>query len=70
MKITIFVQPESFAIFLVVMKTLEPLKLDNNYVFQPKDIVFSEAMVSNWMWITLEMSEYVKLKYCMGKLSK
>jgi hypothetical protein len=70
MTITLFVQPESLMVFSQVTAILKDLKLDNNYVFTPSDLVFSEAMISNYIWINMDISEYFKLKYCIGKLSK
>lgn len=69
MTITLFVEPKSLMIFLEVTKILKGLDIDNNYVFRPADIVFTEQMISNWVWINMEIEEYMKLKYCMNKLS-
>jgi hypothetical protein len=70
MTITLFVEPKSLAIFLEVTKILKELELENNYHFTPSDLVFNESMISNWIWINMEIEEYLKLKYCIGKLSK
>lgn len=70
MTITLFVEPESFERFLEVTQVLEGLELDNNYTFQPSDLIFTEKMISNWIWVNMEMAEYLKLKYCIGKLSQ
>jgi len=69
MTITLFVEPKSLPIFLVVTKILKDLELENNYHFTPSDLVFSEELISNWIWINMEIEEYFKLKYCIGKLS-
>lgn len=69
MTITLFVEPKSLAIFLEVSRVLKDLDLENHYKFRPADLVFSEAMISNWVWINMEIEEYLKLKYCIGKLS-
>ncbi len=69
MTITLFIEPKSLAIFLEVTKILKGLELENNYCFTPSDLVFSEGMISNWIWINMEIEEYLKLKYCIGKLS-
>lgn len=70
MTITLFVEPKSLAIFIEVVKILKGLELDNNYKFSPSDLIFSEGMISNWIWINMEIDEYLKLKYCIGKLSQ
>lgn len=70
MTITLFVEPKSLKIFLEVTKIIKELELENNYRFTASDLVFSEAMISNWIWINMDISEYLKLKYCIGKLSK
>ena len=69
MTITLFIEPKSLMIFLEVTKILKGLDIDNNYTFRPADIQFSEQMISNWLWINMEIEEYIKLKYCIGKLS-
>jgi hypothetical protein len=68
MTITIFVEPKSLAIFLQVTKILKGLELENSYDFTPSDLIFTEGMISNWVWINMEIEEYMKLKYCIGKL--
>lgn len=70
MTITLFVEPKSLNLFLEITTILQGLDLYNNYHFQPSDIVFSEAMISNFIWINMEVKEYLKLKYCINKLTK
>lgn len=65
--ITLFVEPESLTIFLEVLKILEGLLIENNYRFNPKDLMFSEAMISNWIWLNVPVEEYLKLKYKIGE---
>lgn len=67
--ITLFVEPKSLSIFLEVLKELENLPLENNYKFNPKDLVFTEQMISNWIWLNIPIDEYLKLKYCINLLS-
>lgn len=69
MTITLFVEPKSLAIFLEVCKILEGLQLENDYVFQPSDLKFSEEFVSSHIRINMDISEYLKLKFCIGKMS-
>lgn len=69
MTITLFVEPKSLAIFLEVTKILKGLDIENNYKFQPSDLVFTEQMISNWVHINMEILEYLKLKYCIERLS-
>ena len=66
--ITLFVEPKSFAIFIEVLNILEGLPFDNDYVFTPSDLIFKEEMISNWCWVNVPIEEYLKLKYCIGKL--
>ena len=70
MTITLFVEPKSLSIFIQVTKILKQLDLENNYKFNPGDLIFSESMISNWWWINMEIDEYLKLKYCIGKQSQ
>lgn len=69
MTITLFVKPDCLSIFLEVTNILKGLSLENNYQFQPADLTFTEQMISNWIWINMEVDEYIKLKYCIKKLS-
>ena len=68
MTITIFVQPESLSTFINTTKILKELPLENNYVFTPSDIIYTEAMISNYIWVNMEIDEYLKFKYCYNKL--
>jgi hypothetical protein len=67
MKITIFVSPKSLAYFITITSILKGLRTDTIYKFNPLDLVFSEAMISDWIWVTMEIEEFIKLKYCMEK---
>ena len=69
MTITIFVEPKSLYKFLETTTVLRDLPLENDYVFQPLDLSFSETMISNYLWINVDISEYMKLKYCITKLT-
>lgn len=69
MTITLFVEPKSLPIFLEVTKILKGLEIENDYKFFPPDLVFTEAMISNYVWINMEIEEYLKLKYCIQKLT-
>ena len=46
MTITLFVEPNSLGIFLQVTQVLKNLEVDNNYIFTPSDLVFSETLIS------------------------
>lgn len=70
MTITLFVEPKGLNTFIQVCKILESLDIDNNYVFTPSDFQFSEQMISNWVWINMNIAEYFKLKYCINKLKR
>lgn len=68
MTITLFVSPDSLMIFLQVTRILRTLDIENDYVFTPSDIQYSEAMISNYVWINMDIEEYLKFTYCMCKL--
>ena len=70
MTITLFVEPKSLQKFIQILTILKGLELKNDYLFIPSDLIFSEAMISNWVWINVEIQEYLKLKYYMDKLKK
>jgi hypothetical protein len=69
MTITLFVEPKSLTTFIQITSVLKNLPIENDYHFNPIDLVFTEFMVSNWNWINMEVGEYLKLKYCIGKLT-
>jgi len=50
------------------MTILKDLPIDNSYTFTPSDLVFSEGMISNWLWINIDVAEYMKLRYCISVL--
>jgi len=56
MTITIFVEPRSFQPLVQVMTILKDLPIDNSYTFTPSDLVFSEGMISNWLWINIDVA--------------
>ena len=68
MQITIFVEPNSFKIFVEIMTVLQDLDIDNNYVFNPSDLVFKDTFVSNYIQLTIDLEEYMKFLYCYRKL--
>lgn len=70
MTITLFVKPSGLKTFLEVTSKLEQLPLDNDYVFTPSDFSFTESMISNYVWITMDVAEYLKLKCCINKLTR
>lgn len=70
MTITLFVKPDSFLVFAEVVGILKNLEWDNNYTFNPTDLVYSESMIPDWIWVNLEVTEYMKLRYCIIKLIK
>ena len=48
---------------------LEQCELENDYIFTPSDLIFTEGMISNWIWVNMDIDEYLKLKYCISKLT-
>lgn len=70
MTITLFVEPKSLPIFIKVTVILSKLGIENNYRFTPSDLIFSEGMVSDWVWVNMDILEYLKLKYCIEKLKQ
>lgn len=57
--VTIFVRPESFAILIEILKKLEDY---DYYEFNPLDIVYSEGMISNFIWLNVPVDLYTKFK--------
>ena len=66
--ITIFVSSDSFVPLMNILTTLEKLPLENNYTFQPLDIIFSEYTISNYLRINIPIELYLKFKYLYKKL--
>lgn len=70
MTITLFVEPSSLNVFLEITKRLKLLPMENSYRFTPSDFTFTEQMISNWIWINMDVEEYLKLKYCIRNNTK
>ena len=68
--ITLFVKPEDLTTLLRILKILSVLDIDNNYTFQPKDITFSQAMISNYIWLNIDIELYMKFIYKYRQLNK
>ena len=72
MTITLFVEPSTLSYFEYVndmIKMNEDDDIDGGFCFNPKDISFSEAMISNWLWINMELDEYDRLKRAIKRNS-
>lgn len=70
MKIVLYIKPEDIMYFIEVMNVLSELEdVDNDYVFNPKDITYSEAMISNWTQVILDAEDYIMFKCCYKRLS-
>lgn len=67
--VTIFVEPRSFTIMIQVLSILKNLEMDNGYVFQPKDLIYTTELTTKYIWLTLSVTDYIKLEYCKLKLS-
>lgn len=68
--ITIFVRPDCLVNMVQALNILEPLELDNIYVFTPSDIVYTKEMISNYIWLNVPVRLLVKFEYCYNKLKK
>ena len=67
--ITIWVEPSSMKSLMTVLKVLEPLDVDNDYVFTPSDIKFSKSpFMPYWYQINIPIEDYFKFIYCYQKL--
>ena len=66
--VTLFVKPDSLIPLLTVLKILDTLDIENDYVFTPTDITYTEAMVSNYTNVNVPIELYMKFKYCYNKL--
>lgn len=70
MKVILYIKPEDVMYFLEVVKVLSEMEdVDNDYVFNPKDIAYSEATISNWTQVILDVEDYIMFKLCYSRLS-
>ena len=58
--ITIFVSPESEIHFFQYLKVISELPIENNYTWRTQDINISKGMISNWVWVNLDIDTYIK----------
>jgi hypothetical protein len=66
--ITLCVKPDGLLKLIEVLKVLSDLPLENDYVFNPVDIVFSETiMVSTHIRINVPIDLYLKFRYSYNK---
>ena len=70
--VTIFVEPNSLTILLKVLEVLDNLSLQDYdcYAFTPSDIIFSEGMISNYIWLNVPVELYKKFKTSYLKQKK
>jgi hypothetical protein len=61
--ITIFVEPNSLLSLMQVLKIIDSIDIEQSYTFQPLDIKYSEAMISNWLFTNLSIELFIKFKY-------
>ena len=62
--ITIWVNPKDAMYLMEVLKILDNLPMQHieGYTWQPDDVSYSEAMISNWMQISLTLDLWMKLR--------
>lgn len=70
MNITLFIEPKSLKVMVEVLQILNNLPLENDYTFQPKDLIFSEKFHSEYVWLNIPVGQYYKLKYSINKMNK
>lgn len=69
MTITIFVSPKTFKNFINITTVLRGLPPENNFKFNPNEIEFSEKFNPEWIWVNMEVGDYMGLKYKTLKMS-
>ena len=67
--ITIFVKPDSLMSLVESLNILDTLDIENEYRVQPHDIHYTEAMISNYVFLNLPFELYMKFKNCYQKSS-
>jgi hypothetical protein len=68
--VTLFVKPESLFIFMVVIMMIDKLPFDNEYVFTPSDLKFSETFDSASVQVNLDAVLFTKFRNRFEQLKK
>jgi len=58
--ITIWVSPKTEIDFLQYLKIISDLPFESNYTWKVKDVEVSKAMISDWVWVNLDIETYLK----------
>ena len=58
--VTIWVSPETEVHFFQYLKIISDLPIENTYIWRVKDIQISKGMISNWIWVNLDIETYLK----------
>ena len=66
--ITLFILPNSLLKFIEVIKVLDDLPIENDYVFNPIDIAYSENFSSACNQVNVPIELYLKFRYSYNKL--
>ena len=70
MTITLFILPRTLGAFIKEMLILKGLSIYNDYKVDPSQFVYSESMISDYVWVNIEVEEYVKLTDCINRFKK
>jgi len=65
--ITLFIKPDGLFKLIEVLKVLNDLPLENDYVFNPIDIQYSEIPVPSFNQVNLPVELYLKFRYSYNK---
>lgn len=68
--ITLFIKPDGLLKFLEVLKVLNDLPLENDYVFNTIDIEYSESFTSTHTQVNVPVDLYLSFRYSYNKLNK
>ena len=68
--ITLFIRPDSLTSIVSTFKILDDLDFENDYTIQVHDIVYTESMISNYVWMNVPVDLYLKFKVCYDKSKK
>jgi hypothetical protein len=61
--VTIWVSPDTEIHFFQYLKIISDLPIENPYTWRVKDISISKSMISNWVWVNLDVETYTKFIY-------
>jgi len=67
--ITLYVRPSDLSTLLTVLKILDTLSIENDYVWTPSDVDYMETFNSSYTAVNVPVELYMNFIYSYRKLS-